>query len=280
LPQEVEPTIVGDIGAATDWRLAVEETQCIIHLAARVHMMRDDAADPLAAFRSVNVEGTRRLAEAAASVGVSRFIFVSSIKAIAEEGEGLNETAEPGPVDPYGRSKLEAERALTQIAAQSGMALFVLRPPLVYGPGVRGNFRRLLDILDRGWPLPLGGFRNSRSLVYVGNLADAITRCVSAPPQAQGTYLLHDGEPLSTPELARRIASALGKPARLLPIPAGLLSTAARLLRKEQAWKRLTGSLTVDDRALRDALGWAPPYTVDEGLRATAAWYRGLARAR
>jgi nucleoside-diphosphate-sugar epimerase len=274
-----EQVTVGDIGPVTNWDKPLQGIECVIHLAARVHMIREPAADPAAAFRTVNVEGTRSLAKAAASAGVRRFIFLSSIKAMAEEGVALTESSAAQPADPYGRSKLEAEQALREIALRPGMSLFILRPPLVYGPGVGANFRRLLDLVDSGWPLPLGGVRNRRSIIYVGNLADAVACSVRAPEHVQGTYLLHDGEPLSTPDLIRRIADALGRPARLLPVPAPMLEWAAGLLGQQEAWKRLAGSLTIDDRAFRLALGWTPPYTIEDGLRATAIWYRGLAQA-
>ena len=274
--------VVGDIGPATDWRKALDGVDCVIHLAARVHRMRDEADDPLTAFRHVNVDGTRRLAEVAESAGVGRMVFVSSIKAIAERGDNLSEAVSPEPTTPYGVSKLEAERALIDISRRSGLRVFILRPPLVYGPGVGANFRRLLDVVYRGWPLPLGGIRNRRSLIYVGNVVDALVRCISAPEQAEGAYLVHDGEPVSTPELIRRIASVLGRPARLLPVPGPMLKFAADLIGRREAWDRIAGSLSVDDRSFREAVGWRPPFTLDQGLQATAAWYcaQRLARER
>lgn len=264
---------IGDIGPETDWTAALDGIEAVIHLAARVHVMRETATDPLDQFRRVNVEGTRRLATAAAA-GVRRFVFVSSVKVNGEETaeRPFTEADIPLPEDPYGISKWEAEQILGGTA--SGMETVVLRPPLVYGPGVKGNFLSLLKLCNRGWPLPLGAIGNARSLIYVGNLADALVRAVDHPAAAGETFLVSDGEAVSVPELVRRIAAALDRPARLLPVPPGLLRAGAALIGRPGAAKRLLGSLVVDDQRIRKILAWQPPFTMVEGLRETAAWFR------
>jgi len=216
----------------------------------------------------VNVEGTRRLAEKAAAAGARRFVYLSSIKALGEETHGLalNGTEVPAPKDAYGRAKLEAERALAEVARRTGLEVVILRPPLVYGPGVKANFLALMRAVDRGWPLPLASVRNRRSLVYLGNLVNAIGRCLEAPEAAGKTYFVSDGEPVSTPELVRALARALGRPARLLAFPPSVLGWIPSA-------PRLTRSLEVDDSAIRRELGWVPPFTFEEGIRLTCEWY-------
>lgn len=276
LPPPVETAVIAGIDARTDWAAALDGIDAVVHLAARVHVMRDTAADPLAAFRAVNRDGTARLAESAAAAGVARFLYVSSIKAVCDESrpEPVSDRKPPDPHSPYGVSKREAELVLTGIAARTGMNACVLRPPLVYGPGVGGNFLTLMELVRRGVPLPLGAVDNRRSLLFVGNLADAIERCLTHPGAVGGTFLLHDGDPPSTPTLIRDIAGALGVPARLIPMPAGALALAARLAGRSAAWDRVGGTLVVDDRGIRDALGWVPPHDRGRGLRATAAWFK------
>lgn len=276
VPPQAELVSVAAIDGATDWTAALDGIEAVVHLAARVHVMRDTAADPLAAFRAVNRDGTRRLAEAAAAAGVRRFVYVSSIKAVCDESrpEPVTDATPPDPHSPYGVSKREAELALSEIAARTGMESCVLRPPLVYGPGVGGNFRTLMELVRRGVPLPLGRVENRRSLLFVGNLADAIERCLTHPGAAGGSFLLHDGAPPSTPALVREIAGALGVPARLIPMPAGVLALAARLAGRPAAWDRVGGTLVVDDRGIRDAIGWAPPHDRAHGLRVTAEWFK------
>lgn len=262
--------VVGELGAETVWSVALADCDAVVHLAARVHVMRDGAADPLAAFRAVNVEGTLNLARQAARAGVKRFVFLSSIKVNGEgRDEPYGEADSATPVDPYAISKWEAEQGLREIAAQTGMEVVILRPPLVYGPGVKANFARLIRAVDRGWPLPLGAIHNRRSLLFLGNLVDAIRLCLEHPAAANRTYLLSDGEDISSPELVRRLARAMGKPARLLPVPAWAFGMAGRLLGKRQEVARLLGSLTIDSRAIRRELGWVPPYTLDQGLALT-----------
>jgi nucleoside-diphosphate-sugar epimerase len=238
--------------------------------------MRDLSADPLAAFRRANTEATRRLGEAARRAGVGRLVFVSSIKAQTEATPTAPATdADPArPIEPYGVSKLEAEAALAELVSPRGLAVGILRPPLLYGPGVKGNFLKLMGLVDRGLPLPLGAIRNRRSLLHVGNLADAILNLLAGDPPAPRPYLIQDGTTLSTPALIRAIATALNRPARLVPVPPGLLGGAAAMLGKGAAWRRLAGSLVVDDARLRRERGWIPPVQPEAGLVETVRWYR------
>ncbi|BAI72858.1 UDP-glucose 4-epimerase [Azospirillum sp. B510] len=271
-----DTAIVGDIGPGTDWTAALAGIDAVIHMAARVHVMRDTAADPLAEFCRVNSAGTVRLAEQAAAAGVKRFVFLSSIKAMVDESRPtpLDAAETPGPHSPYGISKLEAERALAAISARSGMEVAVIRPPLVYGPGAAGNMRALVRLVATGLPLPLGGIHNRRSLIYVGNLADAVVTVLEHPAAAGQTFLVQDGEPLSTADLVRAIAIALDRPARLIPVPRGLMALAARLTGTRAVFDRLAGTLMVDDRPIRDRLGWRPPHDLASGLRVTAEWFK------
>lgn len=276
VPGASETVAIGAIGPDTDWARALDGIDAVAHLAARVHVMRDSAADPLAAFRAVNRDGTRQLAEQAASAGVRRFVFLSSVKALVDESQPrpLDDATPPDPHSPYGVSKLEAERALEAISGRTGLEVATIRPPLVYGPGVGGNFRSLLGLVAIGLPLPLGGLDNRRSLIHVGNLADAVERCLVHPDAAGGRFLVHDGQPVSTAELVRAIGTALGKPARLIPVPAGWLALGACLTGKGAVYDRIAGSLVVDDRAIRERLGWRPPHDLVSGLRATAEWFK------
>ena len=276
LPGSGAPCIVGDIGPGTDWTAALEGVDAVAHLAARVHVMRERAEDPLAAFRRTNVEGTLRLARAAARAGVGRFVFLSSVKALGDASPNgpLTGASPPNPEDPYGISKCEAESGLREIADQLRLEVVILRPPLVYGPGVKGNFRSLLNLVDRHVPLPLKAVANRRSLLFLGNLVDAIALCLEVSAAANRTYLLRDGEDLSTAELIRRLAAALGRRTALFPVPARLLKLGAGCVGRAAEARRLLGSLTVDDRPIRRELEWNPPFTVDEGLAETAAWFR------
>ena len=261
---------VGDLAADTDWRAAVGGIDVVVHLAARVHVTRDSSADPLGEFRRVNVEGTNRLARQAAAAGVRRFVFLSSVKVNGESGI-YRESDVPAPNDAYGISKREAELSLTEIAAETRMSVVVIRPPLVYGPGVKANFRALMLAVARGMPLPFGAVDNRRSLVALDNLIDFIIRCAEEPAAANETFLVSDGEDLSTPELIRRLAQAMGRRAWLVPVPARVLTAVAALLNQRDAAQRLLGSLQVDISKARRVLAWAPPITVDEGLRRAAA---------
>lgn len=234
--------------------------------------MDDRASDPLAGFREVNTDGTLNLARQAAQAGVRRFVFVSSIKVNGEgRAAAYLETDAPAPQDPYAISKWEAEQGLQRIARETGLEVVVLRPPLVYGPGVKANFLQLMQAVQRGWPLPLGAIHNRRSLLFLGNFVDAIRLCVVHPDAAGQTFLLDDGGPVSTPELIRALAHAMGRPARLLAVPAGVLELAGMLLGKRAAVGRLAGSLYADSSRIRSRLEWAPPYSMEAGLAATVA---------
>ena len=267
--------IVGNIGPDTDWRQALAGVDCVVHLAARTHVLEEDAADPLAAYRRINVEATRNLAQQATAAGVRRFVFLSSVKVNGEATPVLpySETDAPAPQDAYGITKHEAEEVLRDIAARSAMELVILRPPLVYGPGVKGNFLRLLRLIERGVPLPLASVDNRRSLIYIGNLVDAIVTCIAAPAAAGKTYLVSDGEDVSTSALIGKLATAMGRSPRLLPCPVALLNLGAAVLGKRAAAMRLTGSLRVDSSRIRQELGWRPRYSLDQGLNATVQWY-------
>jgi nucleoside-diphosphate-sugar epimerase len=269
----IDDAVAGDIGPATDWRVALRGVDVVIHLAARTHVMHDTAAEPLAAYRRLNVEGTQTLAHAARAAGVRRFIYLSSIKVHGEATtlRPFTEKDTPKPEDAYGVSKWEAELALGEAAA--GMETVVLRPPLLYGPGVKGNFLRLMRAIERGIPLPLGSIHNHRSLLYLGNLVGAIMVCLDHPAAAGQTYLLADDEDPSTPELVRAIAAALHKRARLFAFPPQLLRIAGAMTGKSAAVSRLLGSLQINSSKVRGEIGWQPRYTLAEGLSQAAKWY-------
>jgi len=261
---------VGDLTAQTDWSLALADADAVVHLAARVHVMQDTATDPLAAFRTVNVDGTLNLARQAAASGVKRFVFISSVKVNGEStepGHAFSEADAPNPQDAYGQSKHEAEQGLRQIAYDTGIEVVIIRPPLAYGPRVKANFAALMRAVQRGWPLPLGAVYNQRSLVALDNLVDLIVTCITHPQAANQTFLVSDGEDLSTPDLIRRMARAVNRPARLLPVPVWALKAGALLLGKGDAVQRLCGNLQVDISKSRTLLGWYPPISVNEGLR-------------
>ena len=270
MPGCIEPFVVGEINVATDWGSALRDVNVIVHLAARVHVMHDTAADPLTAFRAVNVDGTLNLARQAAAAGVKRFVFVSSVKVNGEStqlGREFTESDAPNPQDAYGQSKHEAEQGLRQLSADTGMEVVIIRPPLVYGPGVKANFAALMRAVQRGWPLPLGAVHNQRSLVALDNLVDFIVTCITHPQAANQTFLVSDGQDLSTTELVRGMAQAAGVPARLLPVPVWALQAGASLLGKGDAVQRLCGNLQVDTSKARSLLGWVPPVSVQEGMR-------------
>nr|WP_041362485.1 SDR family oxidoreductase [Methylovorus sp. MP688] len=271
---EIELTTIGDISKNTDWTLALSNVSNVIHLAARVHVMSEQSTDPLQAFRYVNVDATLNLAHQAAAMGVKRFIFVSSIKVNGEStlpGQTFSADRQPVPEDAYGVSKYEAEQALLSIGRKTGMEVVIIRPPLVYGPGVKANFASMMQWLARGWPLPLGAVnQNRRSLVALDNLVDLIITCIDHPAAANQIFLVSDGEDLSSAELLTRMAKALGKPARLFFVPIPILKLGAILLNKRSIFQRLCGSLQVDIEKTRQLLGWNPPITIDEGLRRAA----------
>ena len=265
-----QPIIVGDLGANTDWTQALSGVEVVIHTAARVHIMNDSADDPLGEFRKVNVDGSLNLARQAASANVKRFIFISSIKVNGEStvtGKPFTTEDQPNPVDPYGISKWETEVGLLQVAKETGMEMVIIRPPLVYGPGIKANFLNLMRWVNSGVPLPLGAIHNKRSLVALDNLVDLIVTCIGHPSAANQTFLVSDGEDLSTTELLYRIGKALGKPVRLIPFPVSLLIFAASLLGKKAVIQRLCSSLQVDISKTRKLLEWERPISVDEGLR-------------
>lgn len=272
------PTVrIADIGPDTDWAAALQGIDIVIHLAARVHVMHDDASDPLAAFRRTNTAGTERLARAAAAAGVKRLVYVSSIKVNGEETVGARRYTEqdiPRPQDPYGISKWEAEQALHRVAKDSGLEVVIVRPPLIYGADVKGNFIQMMRVVARGVPLPFASLQNKRDLLYVGNLADALIACATHPSAAGQTYLLCDGEPVSTAQLLRALAHALAVPSRLFPFPPGMLRLAGRLSGRAAQLDRLLGSLQVDSGKIGRELNWIPPFTLQQGLQVTADWYR------
>ena len=264
---------VGNIGPNTNWLFALEGVDTVVHTAARVHRMRDSSQDPLAECRKVNVEGTLNLARQAVFAKVKRFIFISTIKVNGEStapGKFFTADDEPNPADAYGISKWETEVGLRELAAKRGMEFVIIRPPLVYGPGVKANFQSLMRWISRGVPLPLGAIHNKRSLVALENLVDMIITCLEHPAAANQTFLAGDGEDLSTTVLMQRMGNALGKPARLIPFPAGLLTLLASLLGKKDVVQRLCGSLQVDISKAQELLEWEPPVTVEEGLRRAA----------
>lgn len=264
---------VGDLVQNTDWRAALHRIDVVVHAAARVHVMNDAVADPLAEFRKVNVDGTLNLARQASAAGVKRFLFISSIKVNGEEtlpGKPYSAADIPAPVDPYGVSKIEAEQGLRQLSEETGMDVVIIRPPLVYGPGVKANFLSMMRWLKKGIPLPFGAIHNKRSLVALDNLVDLIVTCIEHPAAANQTFLAGDGEDLSTTELLQRMAKALGRPARLIPVPSKVLELGASMLGKQALMQKLCGSLQVDISKAGELLGWTPPVSVDEALRKTA----------
>ena len=270
----VEQVVAGNLTPNTDWQQALVGVDAVVHLAARVHVMNDTASDPLSAFRQVNVAGTERLARIAATKGVKRFVYISSVKVNGESCEKpFTEQSIPAPEDPYGVSKWETEQILHRVAEETGLEVVILRPPLVYGPGVKANFLSLFKIVDRGIPLPLAGINNQRSLIYLENLVDAIIKCIEHPNAANQTFLLSDGQDVSTPELIRMIASAMGKKPRLAPCPPVVLKFLGKLTGKSLEVKRLIGSLQIDNSKIKKVLNWQRPFTMEEGIAETVKWY-------
>jgi nucleoside-diphosphate-sugar epimerase len=276
MPAGTESVIIGAIDGKTDWSDALRGVDVVIHLAARVHVMKDTAADRLTEFLKVNLYGTSNLAQQAARAGVKRLVYVSSIKVNGEQTTGsqpFEESDEPHPRDPYAISKWRAEQELQRIAQETGLETVIVRPPLVYGPGVKGNFISLLAAVDRGIPLPLAGANNLRSLVYVGNLADALIACATHSAAAGQTYLVSDGDDVSTAMLVKKIAQALGRKSREFYFPPAPLRVMAAVLGRKEQVDRLFGSLRINDEKIRRELAWSPPFTLEQGLRATAEWY-------
>lgn len=275
IPPGTETVRIGAVDAETDWVEALSGVDAVVHLAARVHVMHESSPDPLGAFRTVNTEGTRRLAAMAAHAGVRRLVYLSSIKVNGEQttSSPFTESDVPRPDEAYGMSKWLAEQALWEAANGTGLEVVVVRPPLVYGPQAPGNFNRLLEFVRLGFPIPLGSVRNQRSFMYVENLCDAIRVCLEHPAAAGRTFLLSDGEDISTPELIRLLSGYLGRRSRLIPFPTRLLEAGANLLGLRGEAERLLGSLRVDSSAIRQTLQWNPPHPLREGLRATAEAY-------
>jgi nucleoside-diphosphate-sugar epimerase len=275
VPGLPDAVAVGDIGPDTDWGAAFDGVECILHLASPSDPQRGSPAESLAGYRRVNVAGSRRLAEQAAAAGARRLVFMSTIKVNGERTaeRAYAENDAPRPEDAYGISKQEAEQVLRDVGQKTGLEIVVLRPPLVYGPGVKGNFLRLMNLVARGVPLPLAAVDNRRSLIYTGNLAGAIGKALDAPQAAGRTYLVSDGEDVSMPDLVRGLARALGVKPRLLSFPLAALGLAATLAGKRAEFARVTGSLQVDSSRIRRELDWRPPFTLAQGLELTAKWY-------
>lgn len=267
---------VGDVCGTTDWIESLKGVHAVVHLANRAHVIREDAADPVAAYRAVNVEGTCRLAEQAAAAGVKRLVYLSSVKVLGErtQTQVFSDASIPAPEDAYGQSKWAAEQALQEVAAKTGLEIVVLRPPLVYGPGVGANFRRLMHWVALGIPLPVAAIDNRRSLIHVGNLASAIEVCLTHPVAGGRTFLVSDGKPASTAQLVSMLASVLEVPDRSWSLSPALLRLAGTALGIRGTVARLVDSLEVDDAAIRRDLAWQPPFSMTEGLRETATAYR------
>ncbi len=274
----VEHHTLPPLGSHADFGPMLSGARVVVHLAARVHVMQDRVADPLVAFREVNTAGTLALAQQAADAGAQRFVFVSSIKVNGEKtesGQAYRYDDRPAPQDPYGISKREAEDGLRAIAAATGLEVVVVRPPLVYGPSVKANFAALMRAVRRGLPLPLGSITdNRRSFVALDNLVDLLVTCLDHPAAANQTFLVSDGEDLSTTELLHRLGRAMNRPPRLIPVPTALLYVGAALLGRRDQAQRLLGNLQIDIDHTRTTLGWMPPVSVDEGLRRAAEGFR------
>ena len=282
LPANALPgvTYLGEWERTDRLHIALGRANALVHCAGRAHVRNDGGPESLAEARHVNVHGSMNLARQAALAGVKRFLFISSIKVNGEStqaGHPFSASDAPAPRDAYGISKMEAEIGLRKIADETGMEVVIVRPPLVYGPGVKGNFAELMRWVARGIPLPLAGIENRRSFVALDNLVDLLLRCVDHPGAAHKTFLVSDGDDLSTPDLLRRLAAAMGRPSRLFPLPEHLLRGAATLMGRGDAAARLCESLQVDMTATRKALDWSPPIGVDEGLRRAAHGFRASA---
>ena len=264
-----------DIENGVNWNATLGKIDVIVHLAARVHVIHDDAEDPLQAFLKINLHGTVNLAQAAAKAGVKRFVFVSSVKVNGEftVNQPFSEIDVPQPQDAYAVSKWEAEIALRKIEKETGMQVVIVRPPLVYGAGVKANFASLLKVVNKKIPLPLASVEAKRSLIYVGNLVDAIIVCASNPKAAGQTYLVSDGDAVSIPQLIKKMAFALRKPCYVLPFPVAIMRMLAKAVGKTSSVDRLTQSLVIDSSKIRQELDWKPRFTMDQGLKETADWY-------
>lgn len=283
LTENLEVVSVGEFGPQTDWSKALAGVDRIIHCAGRVHVMREPASDALAAYRAVNVLGTLNMAEYAAALGVDRLVFLSSIKVNAEQTPldvPLLFSDVPAPKDYYGVSKWEAEQALWEVSERTGLATVVVRPPLVYGPGVKGNLLHLLSWVARGFCLPLGSVRNKRSLMGLANLVDLLLRCLEHPAAAGQTFLASDDHDISTSQLIRLMGEGMSLPVRLLPVPVALLQAGGSLVGRRSRIDRLISSLQVDSRHTQNQLAWRPPVSVEDGVMEMARWYANLQVAR
>lgn len=272
LPKGVNVSTVGEINQETDWSELVKKTEIIIHCAARAHVMNEKSTDPLQVFREVNVVGTLNFAKQAAVAGVKRFVFISSIK-VNGEGTAINckytSSDQSAPEDPYGISKYEAEQGLIKLSKETGMELVIIRPPLVYGSGVKGNFLNLLKLSKLPIPLPFGLINNKRSMIYLDNLVDMIITCIDHPKAANKVFLASDGDDLSLSRLLTLIRQSMNKSPWLLPIPSFLFNLLGKLFGKSELVDRLIGNLQVDSGDAKTLLGWQPPYTVEQGIKAT-----------
>ncbi|CAH6977174.1 UDP-glucose 4-epimerase [Vibrio chagasii] len=268
--------LVSSLGAATDWSGAFEGVDCVVHCAARVHQMNESEQDALAAYRDINTLGTLNLAKQAAEAGVKRFVFVSSIKVngeFTEPGSPFLPNLDNIPKDPYGLSKYEAEVELTKLSKETGLEVVIVRPPLVYGPGVKANFLSMMRMVEKGIPLPFGAIHNKRSLVYVDNLSSLILTCCEHPAAPGHTFLVSDSQDVSTSQLTRAIALSMDKSPRLLPIPMSWIRVGASVLRKQHIAQRVCGNLQVETRHTKEILGWIPPVTFEDGISKTVEAY-------
>ena len=276
LAKELGVVAVGEVGAQTDWSAALVGVDCVIHCAARVHVMQETEADAMVAYRSVNVDGSSALAEQAVAAGVRRLVFLSSIGVNGVHTNGRRPfrfTDAPQPIDDYAISKWEAEEALKAVAANTSLELVVVRPPLVYGPGCKGNLLRLLRLVHSGIPLPLGAAQNQRSFIGLNNLVDLLICCIDHPAAAGWTFLASDGEDFAIPQLIRFMAEGMNRSSRLLRMPLPLLQAGGSLLGKRRDIDRLFYSLQVNSEDTRAQLNWNPPVPVEEGVREMARWY-------
>lgn len=276
-PEGASPIRIGDIDGSTEWEGALAGVDAVFHLAARVHVMRESAADPRREFERTNVHGTEQLAQQAAATGVKRLVYVSSIGVNGNSnpvGAVFTEQEAPHPHNAYAQSKLQAEQVLHEISSRTDLATTIVRPPLVYGVEAPGNFDAMLKVIYKRLPLPLASVHNRRSFIYVENLVDALIMCATHPAAAGQAYLVSDGEDISTPQLLRELGAGMGRPARLFPCPSRLLEVAGAMVGKSAQVQRLLGSLQVDSGKIRRELNWTPPYSLQQGLQATAEWYR------
>ena len=277
LPKGAKPVVVGELHGETDWANALRGVQVVIHAAARAHVIRETSATPMDEFRKVNVVGTENLGYAAAANGAKRLVFVSSIGVHGwwtQPGKPFVEKDEASPYNAYTLSKWEAEQSLVRISNETGMEVVIVRSPLVYGAGAPGNVAQMLNFLAKGIPLPFAAVKNLRSLIYVENLVDALRVCATHSNAAGQTYLVSDGQDISTPDLLKQLGAGMRMPIRIFPCPAAVLKFAGKLSGKSDQIERLLGSLQVDSDKIRRDLNWQPPYSLQQGLQATADWYR------